>query len=175
MSSSDCPTAARPPLLARLTALLALSGTSCHPRHALRCIATSSKLTTGSRASRKSSTIRSTRAGSSGGMRNGWRATAPPRPRATRTSTRQSARPSTTYVPHDALRPCPCSLSVLTNANTGPQDQTLVPNVPDPTSKDPARRKPAGACVGACDCGKHPCGEYGTNHTDASIYYAFPY
>ena len=44
-------------------------------------------------------------------------------------------------------------------------DQTLVPNVPDPHSGDPARRRPAGACVGACDCGKHPCGEYGTGAT----------
>ena len=40
-------------------------------------------------------------------------------------------------------------------------DQTLVPNVPDPMSNDPARRKPAGACRGACDCGLHPCGECG--------------
>eukprot|EP01052_Picozoa_sp_SAG31_P012822 SAG31_NODE_758_length_12292_cov_14.175511_8_plen_159_part_00 len=47
-------------------------------------------------------------------------------------------------------------------------DQTLVPNVPDPKSKDPARRRPAGACVGACDCGKHPCGEYGALITSAS-------
>ena len=39
-------------------------------------------------------------------------------------------------------------------------DQTLVPNVLDPKSADPARRHPSGACVGSCDCGKHPCGEY---------------
>jgi hypothetical protein len=48
-------------------------------------------------------------------------------------------------------------------------DQTLVPNVPDPKSPDPARRHPAGACVGACDCGKHPCGEYVWNVRNASL------
>ena len=40
-------------------------------------------------------------------------------------------------------------------------DQTLVPNI---------GRKAAGICVGACDCGKHPCGEYLFDLRNASLH-----
>ena len=42
-------------------------------------------------------------------------------------------------------------------------DQVLTPNVPA------SHPKPAGACVGACDCGAHPCGEYVFDHRNASL------